>query len=593
MRIETAADAPEPFFETLASGQTLLFNSAGEDGDYSTMLNLIAPDSTGVVEQPLVRAGEQVLVLDADGGGETVVAVGVLSRTEGRPALWVGEFGGIAGTWPDAWVLDIGPPASARIARLASGGVLLALTDADGALQVLAVPDPASVAAAPVAPSLPITPVILGAVAEIHLLCPDDLCDLSLRLLAGLDFIGPRALPYFSDMDSLSAEVVALKLREDGGVVLAGNLDPARSGAQVGLFEADGAIRWQTALPETEGQPPIVHDAIGLAGGSVLAVGLKPGRELPNAAEPATISASLWLLNSLGDVVGTSDLAGYQSAGGWYSTDNGLNAAAVHAGTAYVAGGLDRPAAGSEQAYGQGLVAAIGPDGAVIWTRELPGDDSLGAPLLLSDLAVLPDGRIAVAGYGQMEEFGDSTAIYAAMLDRDGTVLWQLVDRRYDGKLTEVRAMTIGPDGRIFIVGNGFGICGEDEFSLRDRYWIGAATDDGVWLWHRCLDDREVSRLNALAVGADGRLIAGGAVRQPANAGSNHSEPRAWVAELDPADGTVSADAVFGTGFWSDQVHDVAIGADGRIGIAVELSTFRGQEGFVGRLAPGVLAGTP
>ena len=88
---------------------------------------------------------------------------------------------------------------------------------------------------------------------------------------------------------------------------------------------------------------------------------------------------------------------------------------------------------------------------------------------------------------------------------------------------------------------------------------------------------------------ADGRLVVAGHAGPPPMSGLG-TDPVGWVGAIDPADGTVLADDVMGAGIDFERLSDSAIGPDGQVWVAGRVSTFRGVEGWIARLAQGAPA---
>ena len=267
------------------------------------------------------------------------------------------------------------------------------------------------------------------------------------------------------------------------------------------------------------------------------------------------------------------------------------------------------------------VVSLIGPDGAIAWSITLPQDER--APLV-HDVAVLPDGGVIAVGPapGRVLPNRDNPANVAARawhLGSGGALLgtvdsaaWSSarnVNQTVNGLLAVAaqgdRAIAVGgsvvpsdglefgqgpvaviaADGRIVVDGSVGRPCGPFDGETSYTEWVGMISPDGDWLWQSCITDRVRHSVHAVLADGD-RALVGGTANEP---GPNDVDQYAWVGAFDAADGAFLADAVSGTGLSTEAIYALAAGPDGAPWFAGQLTTFRGQEAWFGRVAPNAL----
>ena len=146
-------------------------------------------------------------------------------------------------------------------------------------------------------------------------------------------------------------------------------------------------------------------------------------------------------------------------------------------------------------------MAVLDPTGDVQWEREI-GEHSQGEVL---SAARIQNGGYLVGGFSDVETTNrlDGTGAWAAELDEDGTIRWELTlfeDEQYWYGTT----YSVGEQGEDerFVVGSVF-VVDIDRF-VPFVYRLGA---DGDTVWERVLLDREISRALFGAPMSDGGLV--------------------------------------------------------------------------------------
>lgn len=585
VEIETADDRPAPILVTTGPERMLVFRVPPAPQDDATAVHGYVSGQTLEPLFTMVQDDAAVIVTDADGGPKGAIAVGSITRSGSNPALWVGAVTEAGATLADGLIFDVSPPDHIAVARAGDGGALVAATLADGTLAIVGFDDVAAATATPAPEPVRLT---LDSISDYHDVCSPVLCSVELRLPQDPRVYFPGYNPLISLSANQSAEAGGLAFSDDGTLVAAIQQD--RSNA-LGLAEAavvsaigpDGTIAWSTVLPADE-RAPLVHDVAVLSDGSAIAVGLAPGRVLPNRDNPANAAARAWRLGPDGALLGTVDVAAWSSARNVNQTLNGLFAVAALGDQAIAVGASVDPPDGLE--FGQGLVAAIAADGSIVWQRALPGDDSLDDSLILSGVASAPDGSFVVSGFTPYDGPDDEMLAFVARLDRDGNVLWQKAEIVLDSNRSAIRAVSVAADGGIVVTGSVGRPCVPFDGETSYNEWVGMLSPDGDWLWQSCITDRVLHSVHAVLADGD-RVLVGGTANER---GPNDVDQYAWIGAFDASDGSFLADAVSGTGLSTDAVYALAAGPDGAPWFAGQLTTFRGQEAWFGRLAPDALA---
>lgn len=558
-----------------------------ESGVAATEVAVFAADGTLTDNSVLGSGDDGVVVLDAVDLGATSLAVGLFSESAGRPALWLGTLGpGLLDTMRQNVLAQLAP-SSAAASALHEDGLALALGLDDGGARTVALTDPLDATFDPA--SSPSQQVVLGDVAAYHQLCTPALCDVTLRLPQYPDRIGEAAMPFDGTLSDQFARVDGLAIAADGTMLVAG-LDGGSASRHrqpwVGAFEADGTALWSSPIPEGEWTKPFVYDVAWLSDGRAVAVGYDIGNADVDGERERTRIAIAWLLEADGTVLQTIPVdVGLGIVG---QHDNfGLHVAVPLGSTVVVAGGAGGPAPDGSQSHGRGVLAAIDAEGDIAWKLLLPEAAAGPQPLVMRDVAVAPDGSLLAIGNGLRSDDAPPYA-YMAAIAPDGSLVQESVEDWLGGPRAQLSQVAVADDGSIYLAGVGDLGCSDASGSTAFRPWVAALDADWDVRWTRCLVDRDVIALNGLVV-AEGRLVAAGYADAPPEAGLGN-DPVGWVAAFSLQDGQMARDAVMGAGITRERLRALALGPDGRIWVAGRVSTFRGTEGWIARLAPDALA---
>ncbi|MCB9960342.1 MAG: hypothetical protein H6843_17230 [Rhodospirillaceae bacterium] len=580
------ADAPAMVFTALDDGSVVLFyRGEAAAGASPTQVGWLDPQ--GSISGNLSFSDDRgwTEILDAVPDGGSALAVGTSHTTGQPPGLWVGAIrfrptvevpGHLVMDWREA-------PTSAAIVGGLDRGALLAIGVSNGSVATLALPDPrtdlydSAISASRL--------IALGAVAEVEGLCHPAICAWDLRLPQVADGLGSGENPFDRSLREQRAEVAGIDFGEDGTLLAAGTSGGLGSGGRavhwVRRFAADGAEVWSTRIAGEDGQRPDVQEVVALPGGAVLAVGRMDRSNVVDGRIHRVRTGHAWLLDGEGSVQQVVEVDGVPASGGLCG-DEGLVAATRLGELAVVAGTPDEsPPEDSGLTYGQGVVAAIDAGGEVVWRTHLPGDDSYGDTILLSDVAALPDGGLAVTGSarGSAGCLGHAAG-YLALLDGTGALAWQSPRDLFAG--ADVTAVTAGDDGTVYVAGAG-GLCGDQGFPR--IAWVAALAEDRSIAATHCLDRDGRPQIEALAF-VDGHLVVAGE-RRAGDAEGLGGDAIGWLAVIDPAGGEVLAEQTVGIGLEEETLADLALGPDGQVWVAGEISSFRGTEGWIARLADG------
>ena len=559
-----------------------------ESGVAATEVAVFAADGT-LTDNSLLGSGENgVAVLDAVDLDSTSLAVGLLSEGAGQPALWLGTLGpGLLDTMRQNVLAPL-VPASAAASVLPDDGLALALGLDDGGARTLALTDPLDATFDPAAP--PSQQVMLGDVAAFHRLCPPTLCDVTMRLPHDPDRIGEAAMPFDRSYSDQFARIDGLDFAADGTMLVAGLDGGAASRHRqpwVRAFAPDGSVLWSTPIPEGERTKPFVYDVAWLPDGRAVAVGYDIGNADVDGERERVRIALAWLLDADGTVAQTIPVDVGLDTGGHQYDNFGLHVAVPLGSTVIVAGGAGGPAADGSRNHGRGVLAAIDTEGVTAWKLLLPEAAAGPQPLVMRDVAVAPDGSLLAIGNGLRNDDIPPYA-YMAAIAADGTLLRESVEDWLGGPRAQLSQVAVAGDGSSYLAGVGDLGCADASGSTAFRPWVAALDADWGVRWTRCLVDREVIALNGLVV-ADGRLVAAGYADAPPEAGLG-DDPVGWVAAFNLQDGQLIRDAVMGAGITRERLRAIALGPDGRIWVAGRVSTFRGAEGWIARLALDALA---
>ncbi len=582
---QTAPGAPDSFVVALDDGHIMLFSPAERDADgFTSGVTVYGPDGAHVGHGIFADGGQRVEILSAATDVDRAVAVGSARHADQAPSLWIGTIGPNPAEGARRHVIDAAPALSAGAATDGAGGLLLAAGHADGAVRTVALGGPLPESLGPAGQI-----VDLGPVAAFHALCAPDLCDQTLRLPRYADRMGQVGMPFDRSLRDQFARVEGIDVTEDG-VILAAGLDGGQSTRHrvpwVRAFASDGSQMWSTALPEWNGAKPFVRDVVALNGGRIVAAGYASDRVEVDGDRTRAFVAPVWVLDGDGTVVETVELDIAPVPRGQFE-DFGLHAAMGLGDMAIVAGGVGGPSVGADFEHGRGVLAAVDGEGTVVWRTHLPQGDGYDRTVVLTDAAAAPDGTIVAVGTGMAESGGASAFGYVAVVDADGMLVWESPVDLLAGASARLNAVTVGPDGTIYLAGDGTYGCPEASGTDVFRQWVAALTVDRSIGWMRCLIDHDVVGIGGLAV-SDGRVVVAGYADAPALSGLG-SDPVGWVGAVDPADGTVLADDVMGAGIEFERLLDSTIGPEGQVWVAGRVSTFRGVEGWIARLAPGAL----
>jgi hypothetical protein len=245
-------------------------------------------------------------------------------------------------------------------------------------------------------------------------------------------------------------------------------------------------------------------------------------------------------------------------------------------------GALNGPSAGGSDAF----VRVYDRDGDLRWARQFGTDGGDGA----AAVAFLPGGGVVVAGHVSGDLAGSSAGQRDAFLrryDDAGEVVWT---RQFGAVFDdEVRAVAVGPGGRIAVVGltraglDGGHAGGSDAF-------VRLYGDDGTLLWGRQFGTPSADQAHAVAIDAVGNVLVGG-FTEGSLIGVGVGDRDAFVRKYEP-DGTLRWTKQFGTP-QADSIAAVAVDlASGDLVVAGRTSgglagpSVGGSDVFLRRIGP-------
>jgi hypothetical protein len=245
-------------------------------------------------------------------------------------------------------------------------------------------------------------------------------------------------------------------------------------------------------------------------------------------------------------------------------------------------GTLDGPSAGASDAF----LRVFDRDGDLLWARQFGTSGADGA----NAVAFLPAGGVVVAGHVVGDLAGSSVGqrdAFVRRYDDAGEVVWT---RQFGAVFDdEVRAVAVGPGGRIAVVGltraglDGGHAGGSDAFVRLYR-------DDGTLLWGRQFGTPSADQAHAVAMDAVGNVLVGG-FTEGSLIGVGVGGRDAFVRKYEP-DGTVRWTKQFGTP-QADSIAAVAVDlASGDLVVAGSTSgglsgpSVGGSDVFLRRIGP-------
>ncbi|MDR1264577.1 MAG: hypothetical protein LBK42_03170 [Propionibacteriaceae bacterium] len=266
----------------------------------------------------------------------------------------------------------------------------------------------------------------------------------------------------------------------------------------------DGTLVWARAYGGASGE---TFSAVALADdGSVLAAG-----DTNSIAGDITTSHGGWSDALLAKIAPDGDIIWTRTYGG--TNDDKFNALAVADDGDILAAGYTESDDGditTNRGDEDALLAKIAPDGALRWTRTYGGTSRD----TFNDLAVADDGDILAAGYTESDD-GDITTNrggWDALLVKtapDGTLLWAQTHGGTDWD--SFNTLVIAADGDILAAGYTGSTDGDLPPSHGDDDALLAKTaPDGTLVWARTHGGADGDSFSALAIAADGGLLAAG-----------------------------------------------------------------------------------
>ena len=339
-----------------------------------------------------------------------------------------------------------------------------------------------------------------------------------------------------------------------GNTYVGGSTGGSLGGPSAGLsdgwlakYAPDGALLWtrQLGTPENDWAFDVAADG---AGNAYLAGSTRGSLGGPLAG---TGVSDAWVAKYApdGTLLWTRQL-------GTAATDIAAEVAPDGTGNAYVVGltqgSLGGPAAGSMD----GWVAKYGPDGALLWTRQL----GTASTDVAQGLAVDGSGNAYVGGLTGGSLGGPSAGsndAWVAKYAPDGVLVWT----RQFGTAAHDAATGVGADasGNVYIVGDTQGSLGGPSTGSDDA-WVAKYAADGALLWTRQLGTAATDLAGDVAADASGNAyIAGytdGSLGGPSAGGSD-----AWMAKY-AADGALLWTRQLGTAA-TDTASDIDADASG------------------------------
>ena len=533
VEVQAAADAPDSFIISLGDGHSMLFNPALlETGGHASQIAGFAPGLELVSDGVFSSDETRLQVLDATGGEEAALIVGIRDRADMDPLLWLRSLGPYPADEPSSNLLATEIPQRATLVGSAESGALLAGSFTDGSTRVMALSAPLSDSFDPDA--VPET-VMLDQVAAFHALCAAELCDRMLRLPRYPDRIGQTAMPFGGADRNQFVRVEGMDVAEDSTLVAAG-LDGGQATRHrepwVRAFSAEGSPLWSTVLPQWGSSKPFVRDVVALGDGRVVAAGYASDRVEVDGGPTRAFAAPVWVLDADGTIVATVLVDIAPEPDGRFE-DYGLHAAVRLGCLAVVAGGVGGPPVGTDFEHGRGVLAAIDSEGSVAWRLHLPLADGIERTIVLNDVAAAPDGTVVAVGSG-IVEVGVPALGYVAVVGADGTLMWESPPDLLAGAYARLNAVAVGSNGTIYLAGDGTFGCRRAADTDVFRNWVAALQPDRSIGWTRCLIDHDVVGIGGMAV-SDGRIVVAGYADAPATSGLG-GDPVGWIGAVDPAD---------------------------------------------------------
>ncbi len=211
-----------------------------------------------------------------------------------------------------------------------------------------------------------------------------------------------------------------------------------------------------------------------------------------------------------------------------------------------VAGNFSTIGGGGEGTVARRWMARLNADGSV----DVPFNPGVNMNNYVDAMALQPDGKIVVGG-GFYAGLGGAVRYYFGRLNADGTA-----DATFaPGANGPVYSIALQPDGKI-VLGGLFTALG-GEFGDTPRQYIGRLNSDGSV--DAAFNPGADNRVDTLAIQADGKILAGGIFS--GLGGGTGTTPRFNIGRIN-ANGTVDQDFIPGA---DSRVMALAVQADGRI----------------------------
>jgi uncharacterized delta-60 repeat protein len=298
----------------------------------------------------------------------------------------------------------------------------------------------------------------------------------------------------------------------NGGIIVAGETESKGAGwndAWIIRLDSDGNRLWDKTFGTAKWD---TAEAIAtLPDGGVAIAG--------NTNSKGAGKSDIWVirLDSDGNIVWDKTFGG----GG---SEFSRAIATLPGGGLIVAGSTDSKGAGKSDVW----VIRLDANGDMLWDKTFGGAASDTA----SDITVLPDGGIAVAGNTKSKGAGEDD-VWVIRLDADGDTLW---DKTVGSANIDI-ANAIEP-----VTGGGFTVVGRTSAKAPGKFDALVVRLDakGNRLWAKILGGAEWDTANAITTFSDGGSIVAGNTESKGAGGSD-----VWVIRLD-SDGNILWDKTFG-----------------------------------------------
>ncbi len=189
----------------------------------------------------------------------------------------------------------------------------------------------------------------------------------------------------------------------------------------------------------------------------------------------------------------------------------------------------------------------------VKWVREIRTDGSLaqesGRAITLDN-----DGNILVAGttYGDLDDEWEPIVpgdVFAAKLDKNGTVLWL---RQWGSTDSEEYSFGVDCDsgGNVYVTGHGQGAINEDDFAGAYDCFITKISSTGTIEWSRQIGSEDLQFCYSVVADNSGNVFVAGYTFDQVGDESHHGtegDPDTFLAKIKTSDGTIEWIRQYGT----------------------------------------------